>query len=331
VSGPDRVASVDRAPVGDGRPWASLATFVVVTFGSAWLIALPLWLGDGISDPLFPAVAVAVMFTPALGSLVAMTVVERRRDVFRGWGMWPIVRPGRWFLYLGLGLVIPVVLVLAALLTGSWLGQYHADFLGAGGLIDILEQHGADVGMIPVWILVASQFVSVIVGAFVNTIPALGEEVGWRGWLLPRLMTWGAVPAIAASGVLWGLWHAPLILLGYNYPTAPGWTGVLMMTGMCTLVGGILAWLRIRSASVWPAALAHGSLNASVGLSLVFAASGSTVDTVHATILGWSGWLLPIAIVAVLLAVGQFRVPRDAAGLGPGTASSGPQPSRTQR
>ncbi|WP_309067461.1 CPBP family intramembrane glutamic endopeptidase [Microbacterium sp.] len=310
MNGLRRTTTVDQLPSTDARALASLATFIAVTFGSAWLLALPLWLGKGISDPLFPFVAVAVMFTPALGSLVAMTLVERRRDVLRGWGMWPIVRPGRWFLYLGLGLVIPVLLVLAALVTGSWLGQYPADFLGAGGLMDIIEQQSVDVGMIPVWILVASQFVSIAVGAFINTIPALGEEVGWRGWLVPRLMAWGAVPTIAVSGVLWALWHAPLILLGYNYPTAPGWTGLLMMTGMCTLVGGILAWLRIRSESVWPAALAHGSLNASVGLSSVFATSGSTVDTVHATILGWSGWMLPFAVIAVLLATGQFRTPR---------------------
>lgn len=310
MSGPGPIGNREHAPATDRRALASLGTFIAVTFGSSWLIALPLWMGDGIADPLFPVVAIAVMFTPALGSLVAMTVVERRRDVLRGWGTWPVVQHGRWFLYLGLGLIIPVVLVMAALVTGWWLGQYPADFLGAGGLIDIIEQQGADIEMIPVWILVASQFVSVVIGAFVNTIPALGEEVGWRGWLVPRLMAWGAVPTIGVSGILWGLWHAPLILLGYNYPTAPGWVGLLMMTGMCTVVGGILAWLRIRSESVWPAALAHGTLNAAVGLSLVFAASGSTVDTVHATILGWSGWILPIAVVAVLLTTGQFRPAR---------------------
>lgn len=310
--GPLRVQA-DDARRQERHPLAAISIFVAVTFGSAWLVALPLWLGDGIRDPLFPFLAVAIMFTPALGSLAAMRLVERRRDVFRAWGIVPVVRVGRWFAYLGLGLVVPVVLVMAALLTGAWVQQYPADFEGAGGLIDIIEEQGVAVDIVPVGVLIAGQFVSIAIGAVINTLPALGEEVGWRGWLVPRLMAWGPVRMILVSGVLWGLWHAPLILLGYNYPGAPGALGLVMMTGMCTLMGGVLAWLRLRSESVWPAALAHASLNASVGLSVVFSTSGSTVDTVSSTILGWSGWLVPLLLVVVLLIFGQFRPPRRAA------------------
>jgi membrane protease YdiL (CAAX protease family) len=306
-------AKVDGARQQERHPLVAISIFVAVTFGSAWLVALPLWLGDGIRDPLFPLLAVAIMFTPALGSLAAMLLVERRRDVFRAWGIVPIVRVGRWFAYLGLGLVVPVVLVMAALLTGAWLRQYPADFAGAGGMMDIIEEQGVSVDIAPVGALVAAQFVSIAIGAVINTLPALGEEVGWRGWLVPRLMAWGPVRMILVSGVLWGLWHAPLILLGYNYPAAPGALGLVTMTAMCTIMGGVLAWLRLRSESVWPAALAHASLNASIGLSFVFSASGSTVDTVSSTILGWSGWLVPLLLVVVLLIFGQFRPPRCAA------------------
>lgn len=310
-------AAAGAAPesaVGAGRsernPLAAIAVFVLATFGGAWLVALPLWLGDGLRDPLFPILTMAMMSTPALGSLAAMLIVERRRDVFRAWGIVPIIRVGRWFAYLGLGLVVPVALVMAALVTGAWLEQYPADFAGAGGMIDLIEAQGVSVDTIPVGVLVAAQFLSIGIGAVINTLPALGEEVGWRGWLVPRLIAWGPVRMILVSGVLWGVWHAPLILLGYNYPGAPGALGLVMMIGMCTLVGGVLAWLRLRSESVWPAALAHASLNASVGLSFVFSASGSTVDTVSSTILGWSGWVVPLLVVMFLLVLGQFRSPR---------------------
>ncbi len=71
---------------------------------------------------------------------------------------------------------------------------------------------------LPIGVLVLLQLLALPMAAFINLVPALGEELGWRGWLLPKLMPLGAIPAILTSGVIWGLWHTPLILLGYNYP-----------------------------------------------------------------------------------------------------------------
>ncbi|HWS32745.1 MAG TPA: CPBP family intramembrane glutamic endopeptidase [Actinoplanes sp.] len=127
-----------------------------------------------------------------------------------------------------------------------------------------------------------------------------------RGWLMPRLMPLGTVPAILISGVIWGAWHAPLILLGYNYPGVPGWLGVAAMITMYTLVGALFGWLRLRSASVWPAALAHAAFNGAAGSHLLFATAGAPVDTTRATVLGWSGWIVPLVLVVALVATGRF-------------------------
>ncbi|WP_255266051.1 CPBP family glutamic-type intramembrane protease [Microbacterium hominis] len=148
--------------------------------------------------------------------------------------------------------------------------------------------------------------------AFINLVPALGEELGWRGWLLPKLMPLGAIPAILISGVIWGLWHAPLILLGYNYPGVPGWLGLTAMTEMCIVFGAIFGWLRLRSDSVWPAALAHAAFNGAGGTYLLFAMAGERIDTTQATVLGWSGWIVPLALVIVLVASDRFRRPSPA-------------------
>jgi membrane protease YdiL (CAAX protease family) len=200
--------------------------------------------------------------------------------------------------------------VLVALPIGAALGVYPADFVTLSGfqqLVDTqVEAAGAPPIPIPIAVLVALQFVTVLLGAFVNVVTALGEELGWRGWLLPKLMPLGAVPALLISGVIWGLWHAPLGLLGYNYPGVPGWLGLTMMVGVSTLFGAIFGWLRLRSESVWPAALAHGSLNAAAGFSLIFAAAGETIDNTQATILGWTGWLVPLAVVVVLFTTKRF-------------------------
>ena len=120
-------------------------------------------------------------------------------------------------------------------------------------------------------------------------------------------MPLGAIPAVLISGLIWGLWHAPLILLGYNYPDAPGWLGLAAMVVVCVIFGAIFGWLRLRSGSVWPSALAHAAFNGAGGTFLLFARAGERIDTTQATVLGWSGWIVPLTFVTVLLATGQLR------------------------
>ncbi|TFH57774.1 CPBP family intramembrane metalloprotease [Glutamicibacter arilaitensis] len=136
------------------------------------------------------------------------------------------------------------------------------------------------------------------------------EEIGWRGWLWSRLQAYGQLISIVISGGIWGIWHAPLILLGYNYPFATGPWGVMAMCGMCIVFGAFLGWLRNFSDSVWPAALAHGVFNASVGLVSLFIVMGAPLDTTQASILGWSGWLLPTLVIAVMLLCGAYNLKR---------------------
>lgn len=288
-----------------------IAAFLLLAFGLAWLIALPLWLGDGLNSPLFLVVSIAMMTTPAVAAILVVMLIERPVSRAVALGLRPVGPVRRFLGFLALALAIPIVLIIAALLVGTALGVYHPDLTEFSGFRALLMAQLSAAGVnelpLPLGVLVVAQCAAVVAGAIVNTIPALGEELGWRGWLLPRLMPLGMVPAILISGVIWGAWHAPLILLGYNYPSAPGWLGVLMMMGMCTVVGGVFGWLRLRSGSVWPAALAHGSFNAAAGLSVVFAAARPAIDTTQATILGWTGWLVPLALVTVLIAKGQFR------------------------
>ncbi len=301
----------------------AVLVFLLIAFGLSWLVALPLWLsGDGLGTWGGAGVAilgVAMMCTPAIAALVACLAVERpaRGTRLRTLGISSGVSARRLIGYLALGIIVPVALILVALPIGAALGVYPADFAGLSGFRALVDAQlsAAGVGELPIPIeaLLALQFVQVLLGVGINLLPALGEELGWRGWLLPKLLRLGTIPAILLSGVIWGLWHAPLILLGYNYPTAPGWLGVLSMTGMCVVVGGIFGWLRIRGGSVWPAAVAHAAFNASAGFFLVFAAEGAVIDTTSATILGWSGWIVPLVLLVVLVATGGFRAPRERA------------------
>ncbi len=300
------------------RDKLSVGVFLALAFGLSWLVALPLWLGDGLANPWFPVISIAMMLTPAIAALVTVFAIERPARPWRALGLVPLKPAGRLIAYLALAVVVPVALIFAALPIGALFGVYSMDLVNFSGFQAMLDEQLAAEGVgnlelpLPVVVLVLLQLVSIPVGAFLNLIPALGEELGWRGWLLPKLLRLGTVPALLISGVIWGLWHAPLILLGYNYVDAPGWLGLTMMTGMCILVGAVFAWLRIRSESVWPAALAHGAFNAAAGSYLLFAAAGERVDTTQATILGWTGWIVPLIFVAVLLATKRFAPPKPA-------------------
>jgi membrane protease YdiL (CAAX protease family) len=314
MSQPRPVALRDDARPGPGD-LRHVVVFTGLAFALAWLVALPLWLGDGLASPWFPLVAVGVMTTPAVAALVVVLLLERPQHPARVLGLWPLTPVRRLLGYTALALVVPIALVLAALPIGALLGVYPADFTTFSGFRAVLDQQLRAAGVeelpLPVGTLVAVQLATIPLGALINLLPALGEELGWRGWLLPKLLPLGTVPALLVSGVIWGLWHAPLILLGYNYPDAPGWLGLTCMVVMCVLVGAVFGWLRLRSGSVWPAALAHGAFNAAAGSYLLFAAAGERVDTTQATVLGWSGWIVPLALVVVLVATGRFAPRKD--------------------
>lgn len=109
---------------------------------------------------------------------------------------------------------------------------------------------------------------ALVAGATVNLLAALGEELMWRGYLWEKLRERGFWPASLEIGFWWGLWHAPLILAGHNYPREP-LLGVPMMILFTLALTPVLLWVREKGGSVLAAALLHGTLNAIAGLSLL--------------------------------------------------------------
>jgi uncharacterized protein len=123
---------------------------------------------------------------------------------------------------------------------------------------------------IPAEMIITIQvFLAFTLAPFINVLFALGEELGWRGFLLPHLMPLGQWKAILVSGIIWGIWHAPAIVQGHNYPGYPI-LGIFMMIVFCVLLGVILSWLYLNTHSPWVAALGHGSINAVAGLPVLF-------------------------------------------------------------
>ena len=123
----------------------------------------------------------------------------------------------------------------------------------------------------PFWLALLGGLVA---GATVNAVAGFGEEVGWQGLLQSELAGLGFWRSSIIVGVIWGLWHAPLILQGHNYPQHP-WAGVFMMTIFTVLLSPPMAYITTKANSVIAAAIFHGTLNATAGLAIIVVSGGS--------------------------------------------------------
>lgn len=287
-------------------PWTAVIVFVAVSFALAWLVALPLWLGDGLAEPISVFLLPVMMFTPAVAALVVTFVmrVPAPGQRARFLGLWPL-RPAKRVIWLMVaGWLVPPLLVGLGVLLSAALGFVQLDLTFAAFAAELEKAVPAGTPLPPVQIIVFAQLAMIPVGGLFNSLFAFGEELGWRGWLLPALRPLGTWPALILSGVIWGAWHSPIILLGYNFGRTDI-TGVLFMIGGCVAWGVLLGWLRLRSASVWPAVIAHGSLNAAAGMIVIFAAAQP--DLALAGPLGVAGWIVAALVVVALVLTGQFR------------------------
>jgi len=123
---------------------------------------------------------------------------------------------------------------------------------------------------VPLWVILAFTFGSgLFAGISVNALFAFGEEAGWRGYLLRQFEGRNFSLVALAIGGIWGLWHAPLILLGHNYPQHPV-AGVFMMIVLGILLTFVIQYVRIKSGSVIVAAIMHGTYNAVAGTAILF-------------------------------------------------------------
>ena len=301
-------ADVEVAPVRIGL--GAIIAYVVLACGLAWLVALPLWLGDGLRTPYAGLLLPVMMYMPAVAVVIVLLVFRPipKGQRLRFLGMWPL-RPAKRVVWLMLiGLLAPPLLVLASTVLAALCGWLTVDLVNFSGFTELLAAKvPAGTPLPPAIVLIVVQAASIpVAAATVNALAAFGEELGWRGFLVPALRRYGTWASLLISGVIWGLWHAPIILLGYDFGrTDP--TGVLFMIGGCVVWGVLLGWLRLRSASMWPAVFAHGALNASAAMYLWFFAAGSRADPALVLPLGVAGWIVGAAVILVLILTGQFR------------------------
>ena len=137
-----------------------------------------------------------------------------------------------------------------------------------------LEQMKAQAAAFPLHPFWIGLLQGLVAGITINAVAGFGEELGWRGFLQKELAHLGFWKSSIIIGLVWGIWHAPIILQGHNYPQHPQ-LGVFMMIVFTLLLSPIFSYVRLKANSVIAAAIIHGSINATVGLPLMVIKGGN--------------------------------------------------------
>lgn len=274
--------------------------FIVLTFIANYLmITLYLYLGGKWISPNALIMATAYMFIPMIMAILVQKVICRE----------PLREPlgisfklNWWFLVAWL---LPPVIAIATLGVSLLLPSVEFSPQMTGLMerfkstltpeqFSQMEQQATSFPIHVFWI---SLLQGLIAGITVNAVAGFGEELGWRGLLQKEFGHMGLWKSSALIGAIWGIWHAPIILLGHNYPEHPV-AGVFMMIIFSLLLSPIFSYVRLKAKSVIAAAVIHGSLNATVGLSIMLIKGGNDLLV---GVTGLSGF-----IVLILVNLGLF-------------------------
>lgn len=262
-------------------PRITVLTYVLLTFVFSsvfWYLtsATPLVAANA---AVLMTYAVAAMWCPAAAAVVTRLLFQRNLKGFGfGWGKTRLQL---------LGMLLPI---------GAGFFMFGSAWLS--GVAPFNTEKAATVfslSFIPVFLF----------GIIFNLFAASGEELGWRGFLVPELSRWMGFTAVAlVSGAIWTAWHFPLIFFGTYHGTGPLWYSLLVFVPSVMGAGLVLAWLRLASGSVWVAVFFHGFWN--YFIQQFYPALTITTQAGN-MMLGEFGWFVAFAYVVLAAVFWHYR------------------------
>ena len=272
----------------------SSLTKATLYYGIAFsLILLLALLGRGLGE----VILAIAMFTPLAAVLLMQFVVTRDGTSRAGWRIVGLHQIGMrsW----GFAILGPFLAMLGTygIAWSTGIGRLDQVVLGSVIMLDGAES-------------IVQTIFNILRGLILSTMLALGEEVGWRGYLLPHLLPLGRTRALLMSGLLHGIWHLPLLLwTPFYHSSGDRWSVTFLFLLTLTAAGVFYGYLRLTSNSVWPPALAHGAFNM-----FWTTFSAMTVAVTSADVLEyWAGESGVITLIEVALVAGWliYRLQRQ--------------------
>ena len=124
-----------------------------------------------------------------------------------------------------------------------------------------------------------------------------GEEFGWRGLMFRETQKMGFLKASAFIGLVWGIWHFPIILMGHNYPNHP-FLGILMMCLFTIALSPLFTYVRIKTKSILGSCMLHGMINATGVMYALYITNGNGL---YSFIAGWAGVIAGVVLTICIL------------------------------
>ncbi len=269
----------------------TIAAAMVLVFTGGFYLRYP-----DVVNPLKKLFIAWSMFAPAIAAVVTRAIT---REGSSNLLLRPNLRRG-WRFYMA-ALFMPVLAILAggAIYYLLFPGQFDPSMTYAREELAMKAVGGAT----SLWSFILVQAAYAIAMSLLDLPYTFGEEFGWRAYLQQKLMPFGPRKAVLLVGVIWAVWHWPIMFLGYNYGFGY-WgepvVGPLLWVWVLLPASVIYGWLTLRSGSVWPAAIAHGVNNACAGLVLwffrgpdpVLGPSTGLIGPTDVGIVGSLGWVV---------------------------------------
>jgi membrane protease YdiL (CAAX protease family) len=249
-----------------------------------------------VTSPQFQLFAIPGGFAPAIAALIVRAFTPggfKDAKLRLPISKWP------WFLF---ALLLPLMITAAIVGEATWLGIARPDF-SVPMLAKLLAAKHVTLPPLQLNLILVGQM---LLTSILVTPLLWGEEFGWRGYLQPRLFPERHVLSAVVTGVIWAVWHYPLILRGYDYGHEQAVVGAAVFIGSTILLSYVFAWLVRRTGSIWSSSLAHAATNAVGGsLSVLwFSGANNPVMVSYVGLLSWPPFLL---VCLVLMAVGEKR------------------------
>jgi uncharacterized protein len=243
----------------------------------------------GMIRPDLGTILASVLLIPSFLGLILLIVLRLKggKNTFVDAGM----AGGKARVWIGYGLALVVFFALQ-----TWLNY----FFKLGTIVDLktaFPQLAAS-NLPPIAQLLSIAVNAVVIGPLLGLIITFGEEYGWRGFLQPELIRLGRIRGVFLLGVIWGIWHWPLIWMGYNYPGQP-LLGSLFMVAYCIILAYFLAYAVFKSKGVWTAAYLHALNNQTLSFFMMFVVAPTSV--IYSFGIGLPALLLGAIVVLLLL------------------------------
>ncbi len=289
-----------------------IGLYILLAFAISWLSYLLMRIFEIEYGSITSLIIIAAMYMPgpAIAAFIVQKLIykEPLKDI--GWSF----DAKDYKLYLNVAVLFAALMLLIFAVV-AFFG--NTGILPAFGKVDFSSTHFTDAlnntiqsklpsgskapslpSLPPIPLFFGLMLQGVVLGGIVNLPFMFGEEFGWRGLLEKEMRPWGFVKSSLFIGLVWGLWHAPIILMGHNYPSNPKF-GVIMMCFMTMALAPLFSYVRLKTKSILGPCLLHGMINGSAAIFSLYIAD---LNEFYSTIAGWAG------VIASLIVLGGIFI-----------------------